>query len=63
MYQVNIGKGKIRNNASIEATDAAKKKKATTELRKAAEVEGDEAGMAGRKRRRGDVITGENTGS
>ena len=43
--------------------NAAEKKKATTELRKAAEVEGDEAGMAGRKRRRGDVITGEDTGS
>src|SRR5271156_2729000 len=57
---------KLREIQGGKRQNAAEKKKATAELRKAAEVEGDdsdEAGMAGRKRRRGDAITGDNAGS
>jgi len=57
---------KLREIQGGKRQNAAEKKRATAELKKAAEVEGDEVaglGMAGRKRRRGDdVIIGENTG-
>jgi hypothetical protein len=53
---------KLREIQDGKRQNAAEKKKAAAELRKALEIEGDE-GVTGRKRRRGDVITGENAGS
>jgi hypothetical protein len=54
---------KLREIQDGKRQNAAEKKRAAAELRKAAEVEGDEAGGTGRKRRRGDAVTRENAGS